>query len=111
MCSCSHFHVLNPCNFPNCILHLELVYYVSMPESTSKPDLDTRLRDALIPVLDLEEDEMLDAIIVIYTAVHSEGTGLHFITSSNMTPWGVKGMIACFLEMLPVHPTMDEDND
>ncbi len=82
-----------------------------MPESTEVPSLDTRLRDALIPVLELEDEEMLDGVIVIYTVVYPDGSGLRYINSSGMPPWTSRGMTACYLEMLPDHYDLLQDDD
>ena len=83
-----------------------------MTESTKPtPDLDTRLRDALLPVLDLEDDEMLDNAIVIYTVVYPNGDGLRYINSSKMPPWVAKGMITCYLEMLPSSEVSGDEGD
>ncbi len=83
-----------------------------MPESTETPDLDTRLRGALIPVLDLEAEEMLDDVIVIYTVVYPDGDGLRYVSSKGITPWTARGMVSCFKEMLPEQNDYeDEDED
>ena len=79
-------------------------------DPTNLPSLDTRVRDAVVPILDLEDDEMMVDALVIYTVISSEGETLHYIATAGLSFWKTKGMLICMGEMIGYYQPDDDDD-
>ena len=69
-------------------------------DDKNETSLDEQLRNAVAPVLDLEDDEMLADIIVIFTRQTPDGECFSYRASDYLTIWKAKGLAMHFIDVM-----------
>ncbi len=69
-------------------------------DDVNETNLDEQLRSAITPALNLDDNEMLADIIVIYTWQTADGEDFSYRASDHLTIWKAKGMAMHFVDVM-----------
>lgn len=58
------------------------------------PDLDAKIREAVEPILELDEEEMVVDVFIVYTTVGPDEENLYYMATSKLPHWKALGMLA-----------------